>query len=452
MFRRKAIDEWALDYWILQQYAKLCFRIYYRKIELINRHRIPSGQPVILAPNHQNALMDAMTLVCNTSSQNVFLARADIFKGKRMIRFLNYLNIMPIYRMRDGIENVKRNDQVFEKTVQVLNNRMSPLCLFAEGNHGDKRRLRPLVKGLFRIALQAQEQFGNQPGVKIVPVGFDYGHYQHFRSTIFVNVGEPIEVSAFYNAYAENPVTAVNQLKDAFAAAVSKLMIDIQTETYYELYMHMREVYNDNMRQHLGISDTSLAARFFADKKMISHLDAELERYPDNLPQLKLVTDKYYELLGLHKLRDWVVKKGKPSWLALAGSALFKLISLPVFAFGWLNNYLPYWFTASRITNVKDTQFHSSFKYVIGMVVFPLWYIIVAGVLAFLSAPLWLILLYFLLMPVTGILAFHYYIGIKKLISRIRYLIGFNGASMKELRMKRMEILTAMNHIINSKS
>ena len=185
---------------------------------------------------------------------------------------------------------------------------------------------------------------------------------------------------------------------------------------------------------------------------MISRLNDELDRNPESLQQLKLTTDKYYEILENQNLRDWVVKKGKPSWLVLAGSALLKLISLPFFAFGWLHNYLPYWFTAGRITNVKDTQFHSSFKYVIGMVVFPLWYFIVAGVLAFLSAPLWLILLYFLLMPVTGILAFHYHIGLKKLISRIRYLHGYNGSSMKELRAKRLEILTAMNHIINSKS
>ena len=87
MFKKKAIDEWALDYWLLQQYAKLCIRIFYRRIEVINKHNIPVNQPVILAPNHQNALMDAMILVCNTPLQNVFLARADIFKGRLLIRF-----------------------------------------------------------------------------------------------------------------------------------------------------------------------------------------------------------------------------------------------------------------------------------------------------------------------------------------------------------------------------
>lgn len=86
------------------------------------------------------------------------------------------------------------------------------------------------------------------------------------------------------------------------------------------------------------------------------------------------------------------------------------------------------------------------------MIVFPLWYIIIAGVLAFLSAPLWLIVLYVLLMPVAGLLGFHYYIGLRKFIARIRYLFAFNSMSMQELRAKRLEIQTAMNNIVKPQS
>ena len=84
-----------------------------------------------------------------TEYQVVFLARADIFKGKMLIRILTFLNIMPIYRIRDGYENVKRNDEVFEKTNQVMRNRYNPLGIFPEGNHGDRRRLTEPCKGFF---------------------------------------------------------------------------------------------------------------------------------------------------------------------------------------------------------------------------------------------------------------------------------------------------------------
>jgi 1-acyl-sn-glycerol-3-phosphate acyltransferase len=437
LFRKKAID------------AKLCFRIYYRKIEIINKHNIPRNQPIIIAPNHQNALMDAMVLVCNLPYQNVFLARADIFKGKRMIRFLTFANIMPIYRMRDGIENVKKDDEVFDKTVRVLHNNNYPLCLFAEGNHGDKRRLRPLVKGLFRIAFLAQEKFGEQPGVKIVPIGIDYGHYQNFRSTLFVNFGEPIEVSSFYTAYKENPALAINQLKDAFAYALGRQMIDIQSEEYYDLFMHLREIFNDDMRKVLGIQDDSLAGKFFADKTMIDCLNLELEQNPDHVRELNSLVLSHQQSLKSENLRDWVVKSKPFPVAGLLISLLTKFILLPVFLFGLLNNYLPYWFAASRVSNIKDTQFHSSFKYVIGMIAFPAWYIVLAGMLAFLSAPIWVIVLYVVLLPITGLAAFHYYIRFRKLLAKLKITINRNKPRMIQLKNNRMLIINRMHDIVN---
>ena len=449
MSGKKQIDEWALDYWLLQQYAKFCFRIYFRKIEVINRQNIPEKRPLILAPNHQNALMDAMVLVCNTSFQNVFLARADIFKGKRLIRFLTYLNIMPIYRMRDGIENVKKNDKVFEKTIRVLHNRNNPLCLFPEGNHGNKRRLRPLVKGLFRIALQAQEQFDREPAVKILPVGIDYGHYRHFRTTLFVNIGEPIEVADFMAAYHDSPVLAVNQLKDRFALALSKQMIDIQSEEYYDLYMLLRVIFNQEMRKILGIQENTLAARFRADKIMIDRLNRTLETDPEEIRQLDLQVKQYEQGLLKAGLRDWTVAGERQSTGLLVIFALAAALTLPVFLFGLINNVIPYHFTAGRTKNIKDTQFHSSFKYVTGMIAFPVWYLVIAVVLALSHLSSLQILSYILLLPLTGLFAFHYYIGLKKLSASWRFRLQRNTAALTSLVNLRRAILDLTRNVVN---
>ena len=448
MFRKKAIDEWALDYWLLQRYAKLCFRIYYRKIEIVNFRKIPRHKPVILAPNHQNALMDAMTLVCNMPFQSVFMARADIFKGKRLTNFLTFMNIMPIYRIRDGIENVKRNDEVFAKTTAVLNNARNPLVLFPEGNHGDRRRLRPLVKGLFRIALLAQEESGIIPAVKIVPIGIDYGHYEHFRDTLFVNIGEPIDVSDFHEEYRANPVNAINHLKEVFAEALGKLIINIRTEEYYALYMHLRDIFNEEMRKVLEIKTEKLTAKFEADKAMIDHLDRALESHPEKIRQLNNLVLPYMADLQKNRLRDWVLSKGSFSVTALVLSALLKLFLAPVFLFGFINNILPYWFSASRVRKIEDRQFHSSFKYVIGMLMFPLWYLVIAGILAILSQPAWFIILYIFLLPLAGLAAFHYYIGLRKLIAQIRYTFRKDSPGLVKLLNTRKRIISVMHDII----
>lgn len=449
MRRKKEIDEWAFDYWLLQQYATLCFRLYYRKIEILGKHRITAKMPVIIAPNHQNALMDAMIFVSVTNFQNVFLARADIFKGKRLTKFLTYLNIMPIFRIRDGIENVKRNDEVFEKTTRVLHNNHNPLILFPEGSHGDRRRLRPLVKGLFRIAFQAQEKFRNKPGVKIVPVGIEYGHYQHFRTTLLIIVGEPIEVSGLYNSYAENPVAAINELKEIYAEKLSQLMIDIQTEEFYPLFMNLREIFNDDMRRILGTGEKTLFSRFKADKVLIGTLNKELECNPAKIQTLDNLVNGYQNQVRKAGIRDWILKDQPFGFMNLAYAVIEHIVLLPVFLFGLINNIIPYWFTASRVTKIKDLQFHSSFKYVMGMIVFPVWYLLIAGILALLSLPFWVILLYLVLLPLAGLTAFSYYIHLKKLIGKIKFSLRKNSDEMVLLIEKRKQIIDLVTDIVN---
>lgn len=437
-----------MDYWLLQRYASLCFRIWYRKITFLNADRIVRGKSLIIAPNHQNALMDAMVFVCNTPFQHVFLARADIFKGKRLSRFLHFMNIMPIYRIRDGIENVKRNDEVFERTTRVLHNRQNPLILFPEGNHGDRRRLRPLVKGLFRIAFQAQEKFGTAQGVQILPVGVDYGHYQNFRTTLFVNVGEPIEISEFYTEYADNPAQAINHLKDVYADRLRDLIIDIQTEEYYELYMDLRGIFRNEMKSFLNIRSNSLGDDFIADKKMIRALDMELEKNPGHIQALQQSVSGYLSELKKAGLRDWLFDKkiNKSNTVSATISILLSVILALPGIFGWVHNILPYFFTASRVHNLKDPQFHTTFKYVVGMIVFPVWYLIVAVILACFSLPVMVIIPYIIMLPVTGLIAFWYFMHLRKLAGRIRYMC--KKKQVRDLESSRREICTEILSII----
>jgi 1-acyl-sn-glycerol-3-phosphate acyltransferase len=449
VLRKRSIDQWALDYWLLQRYAKLCWRLYYRNILINDLNNIPANRPVILAPNHQNALMDALAMVCGTEFQVVFLARADIFKGRFLTKVLTFMNIMPIYRIRDGYENVKRNDEVFEKTNQVLRNMYNPLGIFPEGNHGDRRRLRSLVKGLFRISFMAQEEYGEKQGIVIIPLGINYGHYQNFRSTLLINYGQPIEVADYYSVYTVNPGLAINQLKERYAAEVSKLMIDIQTEEYYQTYMALRTIFNDDMRNRLGITDHSLTGKFKADKAMIAMLDKELASSHDFIKNLDAKVTEYQSGLQKTGLRDWVIKKEKFSLAAIAVSALLKILFLPLFIAGIINNILPYWYVVSKGAIIKDTQFQSSFKFVIGMLVFPIWYLVFGGLLCFVPVNFWIKLLYVLLMPVTGLFAFHYYISLKKLKSRFVYTRGVVGGDQEILKLtiQRKSILGMMNEL-----
>ena len=211
----KTIDQWSLKYWLLKYlWAKNTFTLYYRKIELRNATIIPRNKAVIIAPNHQNALMDALGIVFMIPFQTVFMTRADIFAKPFIFKILTFLKMAPIYRKRDGMANLSKNEEVFDETTRILIDHHNPLCLFPEGNHGDRRRLRPLVKGIFRIAFKAQEAAKEEPMVQIIPVGIDYSHYQKFRQTLFLNFGQPIEVSEYWKQYEQNQALGINALRD----------------------------------------------------------------------------------------------------------------------------------------------------------------------------------------------------------------------------------------------
>jgi len=129
MAKRETIDRWSLYYWMLQVlYVKWLYGFYFSRFRIEAADKIPKGKPVILAPNHQNALMDALAFVSGLKGkQTVFLARADVFKSKFVIKILTFIKILPVYRIRDGRSELQKNEEIFEITSNVLHNSINPL-------------------------------------------------------------------------------------------------------------------------------------------------------------------------------------------------------------------------------------------------------------------------------------------------------------------------------------
>ena len=153
----------------------------YRKIEYSGMERIPGDGAVIFAPNHTGTLMDAMVMLSIDSKPKVFVARADIFKNPKLAKLFRFFKMLPIMRMRDGMDEVKKNNRTIEQAVDVLKDRI-PFCIFPEGTHQTKHSLLPLTKGIFRIALQAKEFMPDTP-LYIVPVGITYGSFWRYRAS-----------------------------------------------------------------------------------------------------------------------------------------------------------------------------------------------------------------------------------------------------------------------------
>ena len=116
-----------IRYFLLKIAERIAFSAFYRKVEVIGRKNIPYGNPIIFTPNHQNALMDALAVLNTCGMNTVFMARADIFKKKRQADMLTFLKILPIYRMRDGTDELSKNNEIFNLALMILEDKESEL-------------------------------------------------------------------------------------------------------------------------------------------------------------------------------------------------------------------------------------------------------------------------------------------------------------------------------------
>ncbi len=225
-------------YAFLRPYVDCMFRRSYRTFRYIGKENIPPDGAVIFAPNHTNALCDAMAILGIDHRQKVFVARADIFKDPKKAKLLNWLKIMPINRVRDGLDEVRRNDETINKAVDTLRDGV-PFCILPEGTHRPKHSLLPLSKGIFRIALQANDTFGDEKPVYIVPVGLEYGDYFHLWDDLTVNIGKPINVTEFVRrekqkANGESYPQMMMALREELTMRMRELIIWVPDDEHYE--------------------------------------------------------------------------------------------------------------------------------------------------------------------------------------------------------------------------
>ena len=296
----------TLKYRMARFYVMRAFKKFYRPYLVRGQENIPTDSPVIFTANHLNALMDALALLSITPKNRsiTFLARADIFKQKTIARFLTFAKIMPAYRMRDGLTNLAGNNESFGHAEAILQEG-NYIGIMPEGAQGEERKMRPLVKGVFRIALSAQEPFGTQPKVKIVPVGIDMGDLIKFGQPLILNIGKPIEVSQYMESARDNVAHAMNLMRDELAQRLHEQTVDIASDEYYE--QMETAIYSLDTAQCLVDGNTpNELNRFDSRRKLAARLCQIEKENPVKMKEIAQKAEVFKQQLKKLKLRPWL--------------------------------------------------------------------------------------------------------------------------------------------------
>ena len=366
--------EW-LWFWV-----QIGFRIFYKRWQVVNAHYVPKDKPIIYAANHQNAFMDAIAIILTQKKQPSFLVRANIFKSAIARFWLGSLNMMPIYRARDGIRNVAKNDKIIDTCINQLIDGRKPLAIFPEGNHNMIRRVRALQKGIARIAFQAIEKANFDLDLKIVPVGINYSSHTMFRSDLLVNIGEPIAVKKYIAIYKDNPNKAYTELLKELTMSIRELSIDIQDKENYE------QIESAWLNQK--VERSSMQEEFMHDKEFI----------------------KQFENNSANSLKQQP-KLDKKSTLTLAE----KILGFPIYLWGAINNFLLWKFTNFMIKKVvTDSHFYSSIKLVSGVFIGLLLYLIQALAIWAITGGWGYAVVYAFTLPLFAIFTYDYHLALKE--------------------------------------
>jgi len=299
---------YQFSFWIF----RFILKYYFRKISLSGTHHIPLNRPVILAANHNNAFLDSIVLHIMLRQNIYTLARGDAFKTRLNRYLLSKYHILPIFRISEGAENLHRNQETFRISADVLNRNAEPLLIFPEGICVQEKRLRPLKKGMARIAFMSAESKDFSNDVRIIPVGINYSRFRAPFGRLHIVFHQAIKVNDYRALYEIDKSKAITSLtrdtEKAMLELVEEALPPLKESTLMSLFKIKK-------------NEQSGTARIIFSKSLSHRLT------PEKAAELDEAVTQYERWLKKYRLRDSVLSDDEEKSLGYMGYS-FLLLAL----------------------------------------------------------------------------------------------------------------------------
>ncbi len=362
--------------------CRILLGLFFRRLEVVGRSRVPRRGPLVVVANHVNGLIDPMFLLGPLRLPARMLGKHTLWKIPVLAQILDLAGVLPVYRRQDEGGDRAKNLETFARSHELLA-AGGILAIFPEGISHDAPSLQPLRTGAARIVLEAEQRFGPL-GCRILPVGLLFEERERFRSRALVVVGRPVDPGEEVELARRDEATAVRLLTERIAEALARVTLGYSSWEEARLVERGADV--------LEVSTLELprrrrlAATFDTRRSLLDGLAWLRRRHPAAVEAAASATREYDALLAAARLTDPQVVATYPVADTLAsvlGALVRGILAAPVALVGIVLNLVPYLAVALIARQADDEPNQvATYKLFPSLLAYPATWAIEAGLAA----------------------------------------------------------------------
>ena len=423
---------------VLRLFMRWLIRRYYPRIEISHEERIPQAGPVLLCANHPNSLVDPVIIGIASKRPVRFLAKAPLFDMPVIGGVMRALGMIPAFRGSDDAKQVRRNMESLDVGAKALIEG-SAVGIFPEGKSTDEVHVDMVRSGAARMALQAVE--GGAHGLQVIPVGINYEHKARSRSSIWIQVGEPIDASEILAQHDGNERKARRNLTAELESRLKDVVVHLDEPKW--------EAWLDDLEILVPDGSGKPSGRIEAIKRRKRIANAMNHFLSTDRPRTERIADSiedYRRAVGAAGLRvDAPILNRRGTWVAL--SIVWKLLCLVRYfvpaLLGTFHHIVPFVVVRGLTERFGEpgNRAKSTLRIACGLPIYVLWYAAVAYWM-FGYFQDWVAWLWLGVAPILGVIALYSWRLMVETVALIWHQLrfSFNRDALKSLRDQRRQV------------
>jgi hypothetical protein len=418
--------------------------VFFKKIKIINAPKESLGR-TFFAINHPSSFMDPLLPGALCKPIIHYMARADVHKGF-MKHVYYHAHIMPIFRQQDGIGNQEKNEEIFKvvaKEVKAGKN----IFVYAEGFTDDVfiRHLKPLKKGIARMAFFTLESLDWKEDVYLQALGTNYTNPGVFRSELVLHYGEKFRLNDYKDLYKENPTKAILDVMELVEEQMKQQITFVEDLERCDFHEQIMRLTRKGMNHENTDFSIPLEKRFHYSQQLALWVNAQDDA---NIAGIKNDLNTYFSRFEATKIiEEDVYEFSKTGKLNTSKQVLFNILLAPIALLGLLHGWISYFVIKPKIEKAFKRQvFWSSVKLVAShfisgiynlLLLIPFYFFVFPSVLAG--------LLYLVLVVGPSFVVFHKWM---KNTRELKRKSKINPVDLKTLSEKRKDLVCDLQNIL----